>query len=157
MERIYTSPFKRSLETAQIIAKIQNITDPILVNEFREIGDMQPTGILVEDVAHGKVPWPTPIEFESVADRMMHGLQTVVDKEKGHTVGIVSHGDPIRCLIFRVMYPDAPMPGAAELFATDYIDKGEAWRLVVDNNVRLVEREYIGRPPEAFGKGERHR
>lgn len=122
--------------------------------EFQDISHGSMLGKLLDDVIQGRLQ-EYGETHEEVLERMMSGVQRVLHQETGRSVGIISHGDSIRVLLFRLMYPTDPLPPIDELIKTDYLDKGEAWRLLVDDALHLVEKEYIGRPLDLWGKGER--
>lgn len=154
LEKIYTSPFSRAVETAEIFASQLQLSEPVRILEFQDISPGSMVGKLLNDVIQGRLQEYGETHSE-VLERMMRGVQQVVEKEKGRTIGIVSHGDSIRVLLFHLMHPKDSLPPIDELIKTDYLDKGEAWRLLVDDALHVVEKEYIGRPLELWGKGER--
>lgn len=154
LEKIYTSPFVRAVETAEIFASRLLLSQPVRILEFQDISPGSMVGKLLDDVIQGRLQ-EYGETHEEVLERMMRGVQQVVEKEKGRSIGIVSHGDSIRVLLFHLMYPKDPLPPIDELIKTDYLDKGEAWRLLVDDALHVVEKEYIGRPLELWGNGER--
>lgn len=154
LEKIYTSPFRRAVETAEIFASRLQLSDPVRILEFQDISPGSMVGKLLDDVIQGRLQEYGETHFE-VLERMMKGLQQVVEKEKERSIAIVSHGDSIRVLLFHLMYPKDPLPSIDELIKTDYLDKGEAWRLLVDDALHVVEKEYIGRPLVLWGNGER--
>jgi len=154
LEKIYTSPFSRAVETAEILTSRLQLSQPVRMPEFQDINPGSMVGKLLDDVIQGRLQ-EYGETHEEVSERMMRGLKRVLYQDTGRSVGIVSHGDSIRVLLFRLVHQTETLPPIDELIKTDYLDKGEAWRLLVDDQMHLVEKIYLGRPPELWGKGER--
>lgn len=154
LDILYTSPFRRAVETSEIIASELGLPKPIHDPRFQDIDPGSMVGKLLDDVISGRLR-DYAETHEAVMHRMVRGVKEAVQNNQDTTIGIVSHGDAIRVLLFHLLRPQAPLPTITELIKDDYLEKGEAWRLVVDSKLRVVEREYIGRPPEVWGKGER--
>lgn len=154
LDILYTSPFRRAVETSEIIASELGLPKPIYDPRFQDIDPGSMVGELLDDVIRGRLR-DYAETHEDVMQRMERGVKEVVHHNQDRTIGIVSHGDAIRVLLFHLLHPQDELPPITELIKDDYLEKGEAWRLVVDSKFRVVEREYIGRPPELWGKGKR--
>lgn len=158
LTRIYTSPYRRAVESAMILAKVFGISDIKREYKLRDIDNSSAMNMTMDEVLARRGDFGADGHVESIAhltERMTNAFQSIVKIENRATVAIVSHGDAIRTLLFRLEHPQGDIPPMKDLAQTDYLDKGEAWRVIVDDALRLVEREYIGRPPEQWGKGER--
>jgi len=108
---LYTSPLKRTLQTAEIVARCLRVP---LEEEERivEIDHGRWSGLLVEEVRE-RYPeefetWlrrPEKATFEggeslrSVYERVASFLKDVKEKHRGQTVLLVSHTVPIRCML----------------------------------------------------------
>src|SRR3989344_7518753 len=154
LDRLYTSPFERTAETSAIIASELGLPAPTYDTRFQDIDAGPMMGKLLDDVIAGRIR-DYGETHEDVLQRMLLGVKDIVRDNPGRAIGVVSHGDAIRVLLFRLMHPNEPLASITELIKEDYLEKGEAWKLVVTPQLRLIEREYIGRPPETWGKGER--
>ncbi len=111
LDVLYTSPLKRTLETARIIGKHLGL-EPVVDDRIREIDHGRWSGLLVEEVKK-RFPeefetWikePQKAKFEggeSLRDvflRVKEFLEEVKENHRGQTVGVVSHTVPIRCML----------------------------------------------------------
>ncbi|MDQ7037916.1 MAG: histidine phosphatase family protein [Aquificota bacterium] len=115
---LYTSPLKRTLETARIIGKHTGL-EPVVDERIREIDHGRWSGLLVEEVKR-RFPeefetWirePQKARFEGgeslkeVLLRVEEFLEEVRERHRGQTVGVVSHTVPIRCMICALLGVD---------------------------------------------------
>lgn len=62
---------------------------------------------------------------------MWQVYQEIYQAERGNSVGIVSHGDPIRVFLYRLVEGWGPLPDISELNKYDYLNKGEAWKFLI--------------------------
>jgi len=158
IDAIYTSPYVRAVESAGILAHACGIGNVTPVDNFRDIDNSGVMGMTMDEVLARKGDFgsdPGVESIEHLADRMVHALESIVSDEQNRSIAIISHGDAIRTLLFRLEHPDEKIPPMAELSTYEYLDKGEVWCIKLDNNRQFVEKEYIGRSPELWGKGER--
>ncbi|HHJ64284.1 MAG TPA: histidine phosphatase family protein [Aquifex aeolicus] len=108
---IYTSPLRRTLQTAEIIA--EHLGAPLKEEErIVEIDHGRWSGLLVEEVRE-KYPeefeiWlrrPERASFEggeslrNVYERVASFLRDIEEEHRGQTVLLVSHTVPIRCML----------------------------------------------------------
>jgi len=160
---IYTSPYNRAYESVLIIAKCLNFNqEKVLIEpDFKDIWapgwiatSMDELKSIGGDI-YSKPPKTKDQESLShLTKRIISAFKEVVNKEKGKTVGIVGHGDPLRVLIFRLQDQVSPLPTMAEMAEWDYLKKGEAWRLALDEKGRLLEKELIAKDEKLIA-GER--
>ncbi len=115
---LYTSPLRRTYETARIVGAHLGI-DPVVEERIREIDHGRWSGLLVEEVKR-KFPeefetWirsPEKAKFEGgeslrdVLERVSDFLEEIKEKHRGETVGIVSHTVPIRCMLCALLEID---------------------------------------------------
>ncbi len=111
LDVLYTSPLKRTFETAKIVGKHLGI-EPVPDDRIKEIDHGRWSGLLVEEVKE-RFPeefetWirnPEKASFEGgeslreVMERVSDFLREVREKHEGKRVGIVSHTVPIRCML----------------------------------------------------------
>lgn len=158
IDSVYSSPFPRAVQSATILARKFDIPNITTVEDFRDIDNNSSLGMTMNQVLAQKGDFSNDPMVETLthlADRTYAALKKIVMENKEKLIAVVSHGDAIRTLIFRLEHPDKKIPTMAELFAYDYLDKGEAWCVTFDDEIHLIEKEYIGRPKELWGKGER--
>lgn len=159
IDRVYTSPFIRAKESAQIIADAYTLETPRVVENLKDIDNSHVIGTMTMDeiLARGG-DFGSEAQVESIqecAKRVKDAFDQICLLSKDFAIAIVSHGDAIRSLVYALEHPSEKVPSINELTKSDYIDKGEVWRLVLNDSFRLIEKEYIGRPPTLWGKGER--
>jgi probable phosphoglycerate mutase len=118
LEVLYTSPLRRTYETARIVGDHLGLR-PVLEERIREIDHGKWSGLLVEEVKE-RFPeefetWirePHKAKFEGgeslqeVFLRVKEFLRDVSEKHRGQTVGIVSHTVPIRCMLCALLEVD---------------------------------------------------
>lgn len=163
LEALYAGPYRRAKETADIIAEKLVVAKVTELFDLRDVDNPGWKGFPLDkylamggDTYDSADPRSADQEsLENLAQRITSVFWHIVRSEQGKTIGIVSHGDPIRLLIHRLSYPEGVLPRMRELVKSDYLDKGEAWRLTFDEQFHLLEREAIGRSKESFGRGER--
>lgn len=116
IQEVYSSPLKRALETAQIIAAPLGL--PVIVLEnFREVnvGELEgqkPTAELWKQHnaviadwmdGHPETRFPGGEDFFTLADRTRAGFEQVLSGKEGRTILIVAHGGvfsfPLRTIV----------------------------------------------------------
>ena len=153
IHRIYASPLARSVESAQIIAEVfdnvpileeKDLTEvdiPALIgHSASERQEIHAQGI---DEYSGKFVEEGNESREHIAQRMLRAFHKIRKENKGKITVAVSHGDPIRFLLFRLENHDKPIPSMSELKSSDYLERGEGWRMVVDEQGSISERKLI--------------
>lgn len=118
LDAIYVSPLKRAIATAEPVAKVKGI--PVILDEhFKEInfGEWEGSSVPQLTEKYGEPfsnffedpfahPFPGEGSFENVKNRSIAGFEGLLQKHKGQTVGIVSHGGLLRVLIMTLMGMD---------------------------------------------------
>jgi len=107
---LYTSPLKRTYETAKIIGETLGL-EPVVEERIKEIDHGLWSGLLVEEVKERypedferwlkephKVSFPEGESLEEVFGRVSSFLKELLERHDGSTVALVSHTVPIRCL-----------------------------------------------------------
>lgn len=148
---LYSSPFIRAKQSAEIISKTFNIqtihedkrlqdTDaPLWVGRpIEELHAMHARGHMYDSSLDGE-------SLDHVAQRMKEAFFDIFHKEKEHIFAIVSHGDPIRSLIHVLEYPSKPFSGVEGFYRHDYLKKGEAWKLILNEQGNLLQKTLIPR------------
>lgn len=151
LERIYTSPYNRALQTATIIAERLKI--PGLIPD-RELRDSDMSGYIgvpakkIESIDIYAHPRSKDQEtYEHLIQRMENVFWRLFNENQGHSFGIVSHGDPIQVLMRRLRYPAEAIqdvPRMDRLRQDNYLLRGDAWRLRFNQQRQLETVEHIG-------------
>lgn len=144
---IYTSPYPRAVQTADIIANILGIKTIIQVENLKDTIYSGYEGTLYEDlIAMGGNTYLNPKSdkqetIENISKRMSIIFKTIFNKaqKENITVGIVSHGDPLRILIEFLKHPKNGLPNPATMRDDDYLEKGCALKLTLDNKLRILK------------------
>ncbi len=83
----------------------------------------------------------------SFTARMMSAIKDIFEKHKGKTAFVVSHGDPTAFAMWQLLNPGKPLPSLRELKNEKgrvvYLEKGEAWRILLDDAGSVIEQEHI--------------
>lgn len=152
---IYTSPMKRAFDTTRIIKETLGSNAEIVIDDdvidvyipalvghpFAEIRALHKAG---KDEYSGEFVEKGNETRSQIADRMFRAFKKAVDVNVGNTIAIVSHGHPLRFLIYRLSEPQSTtIPSMSELEKFDYIQKGQAMRLEVGGGYKIVHKKLI--------------
>ena len=152
LDRIETSPFTRALESSRVLSQV---FDDVEIVENPAFADSHvpgwfdlPISMQEELMSHGEDIYLNPRSsdqeaYEHIAQRMLDGFNEVAKRNDGQTVAIVSHGDPIRLLLYRLGRPEGKIPNMSFLSKEGYLKRGEAYRVRIDNEGRVLETELI--------------
>ena len=141
-EILVTSPYMRAEQTAEILACVMGID---MVWKDNRLQDTRSTweGSLVEDFMtmfyEGKTfDDPHTLEtLEELGERMEAAYNEIMIQSEGKRIGIVSHGDPIRALWYRLYNPQAKYPSYPTLTKMIGLDAAEGLRLRINPDGRL--------------------
>ncbi len=153
IEVVYTSPMTRALQTAEIVAAEMDTQDirpePKFTDSYIPGWIGVPLYIQEELMRKGQDIYTNPRSpdqevYESIAARMVTGMRQVI--QSGNQIAaIVSHGDPIRLLIYRLLeHSTDPIPNMSQLSQYNYLKRGEVWRLICEDNT-ILSSEFIAR------------
>ena len=148
---IYTSPIKRCVQTADIVAEILGIQTIIQNENLREalapgyIGAPYKDIIAVGGNTYEHPRSPDQETIVEISKRMSQGFITIFREiePEGKIATIVSHGDPLRTLIELLKNPENPIPNPSTMRDENYLEKGTAVKLVLDSSMRVLEHEFI--------------
>lgn len=163
IDAIYSSPYQRTKDSAALLQFHLGIPLLIIEQELRDVYTPGWWSVPIEDLkaiggdVYSIAPrTPDQETYEHMVGRIYEAFQSIVQKEDGRTIGLVSHGDPIRVLLYRLEHPAAGrVPAMRILSQSDYLGKGEAWQLVIGDNFTITDKTLIGRSGEEFGRGKR--
>lgn len=157
LDVLYTSPFTRARETADIIARLQDISEVVEDFHFEDISSLNSVGMLLDDVVAEKVePHVNDESLEDMFDRVKGGFTDILKKERGKKVGIVSHGHPIRLLVWKYLEGQNVLPISMQsLISYNYPIQAETWVLIFNEVGELSESHLITREDnEEPGRGK---
>lgn len=156
---IVTSPLIRACQTTEIL---RNLFDIRVITDDR-LGEHAPkeeiNKLLIHDIVSCKWRLDPEDERRGMSEIMTHMTDAVEHYTTNYpedTVAFVSHGDSIRLCLYGLTHgKKCEIPSSEVLFQSDYLDKGEAWKIQLAPDFHFLEKEYIGRPLELWGRGER--
>lgn len=155
IEKIYTSPLDRALESSQIISEVFNLSsqDIVIDDNLADVDIPAIAGkpLSIRDEIHNTGIDEYSGEYvdlgneprDEIVERMKKGFSRVVSESAGKQVAFVSHGDPIQFLLFTLRKPDEAVPSMNLLVDTDYPPKGSAVRITVDDSGEIIGEEKI--------------
>jgi broad specificity phosphatase PhoE len=155
LDRIFTSPYKRARQTADILwyffdNDIDDDVDNIkTVEGLRDTWSPGYVGVLYDEFiktggdSYSKPKTENQESLKQVSDRIVGAFINILEGCIGKTIGIVSHGDPLRLLYHFLQDPNTDLLDPKTMRDKDYLEKGEARKVVLDGNMRLVETEVI--------------
>jgi probable phosphoglycerate mutase len=116
---LYASPYPRARETAEILARELGL--PLTIDErLRDTLASGWVGVPMDEIrllsnnelfSHPRTQ-ETPARIDA---RMWAAFNDMVAREQRQIVGIVSHGDPLRILHWRIQHPQGDLPDMSEL------------------------------------------
>lgn len=154
-EHIYSSPLHRARESAEILREELRMQEPIIIEEDINESEVPAiVGIAIEE--EQKLHESGNDEYsekyvelgnetkEDMIKRMKGAFKKIVTSNTGKIVLMVSHGDPIRFLIYSLDNSGSfPMQIGSPSWKDEYLEKGEGWRLVVDEKGSVLEKERL--------------
>ncbi|MDO8659062.1 MAG: histidine phosphatase family protein [Candidatus Parcubacteria bacterium] len=148
---IETSPATRAVESAQILSNI--LGGEIIPNAAFTDSHVPgyigiPISLQQELMDKGEDIYQNPRSsdqepYDAITKRMLQGFNDLVKKNEGKTVALVSHGDPIRLLMYRLEHPEGEIPNMSILSKEGYLKRGEAYCVKIGEYGRIVETELI--------------
>lgn len=152
--KIYSSPLQRTIESSNILGDVWEISDIQLEEDLKDsyIPALagKPSSVLTEIRRKGEDEYSE--EFvkngnesrENLAERMF-GVYKKSILEKRGCIAIVSHGNPILFLLYRIENPDSSkIPNVEKVKKTiPYLHKGYAWKLFLDEKTNLLSKEIV--------------
>jgi|SRR6185369_1861948 len=146
---IISSPLKRTIETTEEIKKIFPDAPVIYENDLQEyFGDFSDMTIdqfeALGNYYRAKETLARNIEQpESVIGRMLGVMEKALTAHKDKTIFLVSHGDPIMWLFWKLTNPHDEMPSPMILHETHLLKQGTALKLVIDEKGEMLSHEII--------------
>lgn len=152
--KIYTSYLERTADSSNILAQILEINDiefeigladshiPAVAGKPKTVRyEIHKTG---HDEYEGKYVEKGNESRKQVVDRMFSVFKKAFSQNLGKCAAIVSHGDPIRFLLFKLENPNSEkIESMAKLVTFDYLPKGCAWKLTLNSRGELNSKVLI--------------
>jgi len=101
---IISSPLKRALESAQIIAACLSLQEPVIIEELRERNYGEASGLLPGE-RHDRFPdgkYPGQEEFEHLRIRAMDAVGDIIKSYPGRRIVVISHGAWINSVLYTI-------------------------------------------------------
>lgn len=153
IEKVYTSPLKRAPETARILTSQLGLADSAVEQNLTDVDISflrgKPMEERIEIHKSGTDEYSekyVKLENESrdhIVNRVKDVFKKIVLKNRGKVVAIVSHGDPIQFLLYALSNPEEEVSSMNILINKNYPPKGSATRLIVDDQMQILNRELI--------------
>lgn len=142
---IYVSPMRRAQESAQsFFADVPKVTLEDL-NEtdskgFEGMPILEQRELVEKGFLTGKY-WVE--DKRHLAERMMHAFTKARNGHSGKVVAIISHGDPIAFLTYRLIHNKDSFPPYVEVEKDYFPEKGSGYRFVLDEKGAVVSYERV--------------
>lgn len=153
IEKIYTSPLKRALESARILTSELGLKNPIVEQKLTDINIPFLAGKSMEE--RKKIHSSGMDEYSDiyvklgnesrnhVINRVKNAFEKIFSENKGRVIAIVSHGDPLQFLLYALFHPGEKIPSMNVLAKQNYPPKGSAVQLVIDDRMKILNRKEI--------------
>lgn len=165
LDSIETSKYIRAKESAEILAGVLG-EPPIRLNSAFNDSHIPgyigvPLSAQQELMDRGEDIYQNPRSSdqetkEQIAQRMVDGFYDLVKKNEGKTVGIVSHGDPIRLLMHRLEHSQGEIPSMSILSKKKYLKRGEAFCVMLDQEGKILEKQLLSNLEGTLGEREKY-
>ena len=151
LDILITSPYTRAQQTATILADEMKVSMVLTDDRLRDTRSTW-EGTLVDDFMttfyEGKTfDDPRTLEtLEELGERMKAAYDEILARFGGKSIGIVSHGDPIRALYFRLNNPQGEYPPYPELVKMISLGSAEGVRIQMNPggglrpNIEIISR-----------------
>lgn len=151
---ICTSPLTRAVQTAEILrSELGGNLDVRIEKDLRDVHIPFLVGkpLALRSEIHGRGTDEYSEEFvrlgnesrDGIVKRMYEVYDRIIRNNQGKNVVIVSHGDPIRFLLFAIEHPDEIAPSMHILAKTEYPNKGAVVKITVGDNFEYLGKEVL--------------
>jgi len=141
--KVYSSPSRRTQESARKFTELFGIPNPILESDLRDVEGPSKPVTYKELEAVGGETYSREV-LETLDQRARLFISEIVIREKGNTVALFSHGDVIRVIRERFEHPEGPIRSMREMSKSNYLKPGEAWILQYDEEGKPLAFDFIG-------------
>jgi broad specificity phosphatase PhoE len=146
---IYTSPLKRTVQSAQKIAQVFGQLPILKDNKLLEVDSQGLENKTISwlrsvDDPYGLKSKDFSLESPAtIVNRMTTALNQFCQLHQGKTIFVVTHGDPIAFVAWKLIYPQRKIPPLTKLKPDHYLNKSEAWKLVFNHQGLLTDQQLI--------------
>lgn len=151
LDLLVTSPYTRAVETAAILARVMGTSIVVEDDRLRDTHSSW-AGTLADDFMktfYTGMTFADPRTLESMeelGERMKAACDDIRAQYGKEKVGIVSHGDPLRALWFRLHSPQGEYPPYPELAKMIGLGAAEGLRLQIEASGAIgPDQEILGR------------
>ncbi|MBP6859530.1 MAG: histidine phosphatase family protein [Candidatus Magasanikbacteria bacterium] len=155
-DAVVSSPFLRAIQSSQEIMsnfptiditiqsdeRLQDPHSPDLFGRSLAWLDEVVDPYTHPDLLHLQIERPP-----SFTARMIESIKSIFRKHNGKTVFVVSHGHPTAFAMWQLLNPGQALPNLKELKQetgrVPYLEKGEAWKIVLDDQDTILSHEHI--------------
>lgn len=151
LEAIYSSPFIRTMETANIIINTKKLDLKIIEEpNLIDIVSRGAIGLLLDKLSIGEIVSISPGDetLEDLERRVLPTFSKIFDKERGKTFAVVSSGHCIRLWALRILEKNKSELSSIsidKLQSYNYLNPGEAWYVKWDENNQVVDYKIMAR------------
>lgn len=142
-EALFISPFKRAMQSAEIIASGLQVNKMVILPDLSDVNPNSWIGCPLQeciDQTRGDIySHPKSADQETLEHLIMRARRGIkqVFNEKSTINGVVSHGDLISAMMWGIVKPDEH-PTYERMRDNFYLQKGQVAQFKVDNDLRLV-------------------
>lgn len=144
---IMSSPLRRTQESSRVISNHFHEIPITLDDRLLETDAHKIDGTPMDSFTSHQDPYGDPaLELERpeyITSRMFTALESARMTHDGHVICLVSHGDPLAFLMWKLMNPQGSIPPMGELGKQFYLKRSESWRVVFDEKGNVSEYEYL--------------
>ena len=144
LETLVVSPYIRAQESAVILQKELGVTFFYTEEDLKDVYPNSWEGFPFDEyLLHGGDGYSHPRtayqeSLEHIVKRGRHVIEKIIQKNEGHTIGIVSHGDLLSALHWALKFKDIIPMGYKEMIKSFYLQKGQAYHIVVNSSFQIV-------------------
>ncbi len=146
---IYASDLVRATQSARIFSELFGGIPTVIKEELRETyTDDGYTGKPLTWALSIDDPYKDPKGYtiespQHIIQRQMNVIKEIQRNHQGRIIYVVGHGDPLIFLVWRLFYPDQPVPSIMALRKEYKLAKGECWKVILNQQGQVVADERI--------------
>ncbi len=161
---IFSSPLKRTVESTEQVLRVFPKTIVHYRDELKESDSIGYVGRPLDWARRLGNPYKKEfgeqfhyqLEPESKqAERMIKVVKEAMQMYKQGIICLVSHGDPLAFLVDALHHEGKQTATIDELKKDTYLLRGEAWRVVLEPNMKVIETERISPTVKDHSQAER--
>lgn len=146
LDTIYTSPSRRAEETAQLLGEKICVFPAVTLYALRDVYEVPSREEWVgkpKEEFDAFMNTDNQIPDEETRVRLTEALTTIFSEPLVRNIGIVTHGNTAKIIMFILEHPTETMPTLGELKIRYSLERSECWKLTVNEEGRVLEKERI--------------